>query len=156
MIKIITGDINSGKSTKFLELYNQLDGQLGLYSKKIVEQSIGNVVGYNLVLLPSGEEFPFIRLKEEIGDASRNDFLYQGRFAFSKEVFNIATDYVLRNLTTQPVWIDEIGRLEIRGLGFYSLLKSLILDKREMIITLRSNLLRQFADKYAITNYQLL
>lgn len=81
MVRIITGDIHSGKSTRFLELYIQGNGDVGLYAKKLYA-SDHTIVGYSLLLLPLMEEIPFICLKESV--SGNEDYYMQGRFAFGR------------------------------------------------------------------------
>lgn len=57
MIRIITGPVNGGKSTRFLKLYEESGDSIGLYAKKLYNEE-ETIVGYNLILLPGKEEIP--------------------------------------------------------------------------------------------------
>jgi len=165
-IKIITGGVNSGKSAKFLRLWReaaqagQTNQPVGLYSEKI-QNAAGVVTGYDLVFLSGGEgeKHPFIFPRETIPTENAGDYFFQGRFAFLKESFQMAERHTLRALEHAgncSVWLDEVGNLELKGLGFDALLRVLFKSEREVTFTVRSSLLKKIAAKYGITAYELL
>lgn len=154
MIRIITGPVNGGKSTRFLKLYEESGDGIGLYAKKLYNEE-KTIVGYNLILLPGKEEIPFICLKESIYQ-NENCYLIQGRFAFLKEPFEIAKRYILSSSDHIPVWIDEIGKLELKGKGYDKLLRRLLKSDREITITVRDSLLVDILNQYKIKEYRLL
>ena len=153
MARIITGDIHSGKSTRFLELYIQGNGDVGLYAKKLYA-SDHTIVGYSLLLLPLMEEIPFICLKESV--SGNEDYYMQGRFAFWKDAFKKGEEYILGCPPEKAVWIDEVGGLELKGLGFDFLLRSLLNSKRDVTFTVRSSLLPEVLGRYNIKEYYFL
>ena len=153
MVHIITGDIHSGKSTRFLNLYSQRNREVGLYAKKLYNPD-QTIAGYNLVLLPIMDEIPFICLKESV--ESHGDYYMQGRFAFWKGAFKKGEDYILGSPSEKGVWIDEVGGLELKGLGFDFLLHTLIDSHRDVTFTVRTSLLNRVLDRYNITEYILL
>lgn len=155
MIKIITGPANSGKSTKFLRLYEEDGDSIGLYSQKLYDEEKA-IVGYNLVLLPDKEEeVPFIRLKESVCQ-NTDRYLIQGRFAFPAETFKIGERYILDYPATNPVWIDEIGALELKGLGYDYLIRRLLESNRDITFTIRDIFLEKVLANYRIPEYKLL
>lgn len=155
MIKVITGDIDSGKSTRFMQLYDQSGNDIGLFSKKLYDEN-NQIIGYNLILLPEGRELPFIILKEEVLESEKENYLFQGRFAFLKESFKTGEQYILNHPDAETIWIDEIGGLEIKNLGFANLMKTLIQTDRNLIITIRNTLLRKFIKQFGIEEYEVL
>ncbi|MFV0505368.1 MAG: nucleoside-triphosphatase [Bacteroidales bacterium] len=153
-MKIITGEVDSGKSTRFLCSYNEaLNQTIALCSCKLYD-SKGAIVGYDLVLLPHKVRLPFIILKECVDIA--DNYYSQGRFAFSKEAFIAADRYVQSFPNSTPLWIDEVGKLELKGLGYDSLLRNAQKDLREIVIVVRTNLLCEVIDNYSIKDYELL
>ncbi len=142
MINIITGETNSGKSTKFMLLFSKETSAIGLFSKKLCNNQ-NKIIGYNLVLLPNKEEYPFIILKESVHPVHKDNYLYQGRFAFIKSTFEIGEKYILDNLSNHSVWIDEVGSLELKGTGYSNLIKKLIGKNINLTITIKSNLLEK-------------
>ncbi len=150
MINIITGETNSGKSTKFIHLFSNEIDAIGLFSKKLYDNN-KNIIGYNLVTLPYNDEYPFIILKEEVAPKEHHLYHYQGRFAFIKSSFTIGEEYIMSHLPTRSVWIDEVGSLELKGLGYDSLIKTLINQHINLTITTKSNLLDRVIDRYGKT-----
>ena len=155
MIKIITGETDSGKSTRFIGLHELSDNDIGLFSKKLYDEN-RQIVGYNLLLLPSGSQLPFIIRKEKVLESEKENYLFQGRFALLKKSFNIGEQHILNHLSDRTVWIDEIGGLEIKGLGFANLVKILIRSNCDLVITIRNTLLEKFIDQFGIEEYELL
>ena len=147
MVKIIKGEVNSGKSTKFLRLYKASNSGAGLYSEKWLDDA-GSVIGYDLVLLPAGKKLPFIFLHESIPPEDADNYYIQGKFAFLKETFKIAEQYILEYAADTPVWIDEIGGLELNGWGYDGLLKTLLAANRDVTFTVRYNLFEKIVAKY--------
>lgn len=155
MVSVITGEINSGKSRRFIQLYKQSDKGIGLFSKKLCHEN-GQIIGYDLILLPEEKELRFITLKDYISETDPDDYLYQGRFAFLKSTFLAGEQYISEQSATGTVWIDEIGGLEIKGLGYHNLIKKLLKTNRDLVITIRSSLLQAFLMKYSVTEYEVL
>ncbi|MFV0482550.1 MAG: nucleoside-triphosphatase [Bacteroidales bacterium] len=154
-MKIITGDINSGKSTRFLKYFSDFENRVGLYSKKLYDEG-GVIVGYDLVLLPLGKTLPFIMLREQVDEKNLDNYYMQGCFAFSKEAFAAAEEYVRSFPDDTALWIDEIGGLELKGLGYDSLLKVALESGRDIVIVVRQDLLGQVRDKYGIKEHEIL
>ena len=150
MVRIISGETNSGKSTKFFKLFEEEINAIGLFSKKTYD-SQNNIIGYNLITLPNKEEYPFIMLKEMTDPTESELYLYQGRFAFIKSTFIIGEKYIIENLNNHSVWIDEIGSLELKGMGYDKLLKTLISNNANLTITTKSNLAERVIDRYNLS-----
>lgn len=153
MVRIISGDIDSGKSTRFINLYKEENSGAGLYSKKLYDKK-GNIAGYHLVLLPVEKELPFICLKESVSKEDTSNYHIQGRFAFLKETFRIAERYIMDYPTGCPVWIDEIGGLELKGLGHDALMKTLLKSGRDITFTARSKLLERVLRRYGLNSFK--
>ena len=154
MIKIITGPMNGGKSTQFLKLYEESGDGIALYSQKQYDES-NTIVGYNLVLLPDKKEIPFICLKDSVCP-NEDRYFIQGRFAFLKETFEQAERYILSFPDHLPVWIDEVGGLELKGLGYSNLLHKLLESDRNIILTVRDRLLEKVLNRYKTRDYSLI
>ena len=80
----------------------------------------------------------------------------QGRFAFWKDAFKKGEEYILGCPPEKAVWIDEVGGLELKGLGFDFLLRSLLNSKRDVTFTVRSSLLPEVLGRYNIKEYYFL
>lgn len=155
MLHFILGESHSGKSTRFLSLFQQEHGNLGLYSEKLYENEV--IIGYNLVLLPIKKQLPFIKRKESLSTYDIEQYYQQGRFVFLKETFLEGERYILDHLTSNnTVWIDEIGGLELKGLGYDALLSSLINKNVDLVLTVRTSLFSSVLERYQITEYQII
>lgn len=146
--------MNGGKSTQFLKLYEESGDGIALYSQKQYDES-NTIVGYNLVLLPDKKEIPFICLKDSVC-SNEDRYFIQGRFAFLKETFEQAERYILSSPAHLPVWIDEVGGLELKGLGYSNLLHKLLESDRNIILTVRDRLLEKVLNRYKTRDYSLI
>jgi nucleoside-triphosphatase THEP1 len=89
----------------------------------------------------------YIALKKECPTL---DSLNIGKYKFSISSFNEITNYTLKSLDSKPdfVVLDEIGPLELKGLGFDELLKSLLSSDSNLILVIRNTLLEEIIQHY--------
>ena len=147
MVTIVTGAIDSGKTRYLKKLYEKYAKGDGVLSLKYYQDD--RFLGYDLVHLRSGEQTAFIRLKTQLPENWKERYAI-GKFSFSKEGF-IFADKVLGNMKTGPVYIDEIGPLEILDKkGFYKKLKELINRNIDLFITIRSTLIDSLHDEFGL------
>ncbi len=145
MLTIITGKINSGKTTRMKSLYDQNKKGDGLLSVKAYEAD--QHIGYNLSHLKSGNQKPFIRLKNNLPEDWLPIFQV-GKYSFSKSGLDFASE-ILTNITETPIYIDEIGPLEIHyHKGFYHSLNDLL--NKDLVISLRDSLYNDFFKTFTI------
>jgi nucleoside-triphosphatase THEP1 len=115
-IVIITGEIHSGKTTfaqKIIsDLLNQKIRVAGFVSVGIDKD--GTRTGFNL------EEIGSLRRVELCSDRKDDKGLRLGRFYFNREALAFGNEILnLHNLSDkQLIVIDEIGQLELKGLGW--------------------------------------
>lgn len=158
MVTIITGDKNTGKTTYMESWYTRDSWGVGFLSRKVFDS--GRFVGYDLVLLPGGEYLPLCRLdgQGEKEGISRERGIGQGRFIFDSHAFREASCWVnaypLRE--SEPVWIDEIGALELSGRGFDALLRTVLAKGHELRVVFREHLFDSLLNHYSITEYNVL
>ncbi|MFP4548171.1 MAG: nucleoside-triphosphatase [Fidelibacterota bacterium] len=146
MITIITGKVNAGKTTYMQHLYANKKKGDGFVSVKVFENN--QHTGYDLHHLKTKNTKPFIRKKTKLPQNWQEIFKI-GDYSFSKDGFAFAKD-IIRNTAEEPVFIDEIGPLEIfQKSGFYSLLKERL--NSDLYITLREHLYDDFLKSFAIT-----
>ena len=148
MITLVTGAIDSGKTRYLKKLYEKDEKGDGILSLKHYED--GLLLGYDLFHLKSREQKAFIRLKTQLPENWKEKFDI-GKYSFSEEGFIFAEE-VLNNIETGPVYIDEIGPLEIwEKKGFYKILKELIKKDRDQFITLRPSLIDDFHKEFKLS-----
>jgi nucleoside-triphosphatase THEP1 len=155
MIHIITGSINSGKTTKLLSLYNELKAGDGfILPKAFIE---GNYTGQQIVRLSTGIGIPF-SFKKDYTPAYWDEKYCLDVYSFSHQGFEFATETVKDIVSNKvsPVFIDEIGPLELEDKGFFQLLLQLLSEDHTMYISVREFLLENVIDKFEIKQYEII
>jgi nucleoside-triphosphatase THEP1 len=137
MITIITGAVNSGKTTQLLKFYSENRQGEGFALPKYYVN--GNYAGQKIVRLSSGESTIFSLTKSYIPPHWHEDFHYEN-YSFSAEGMllanHITDDIIMNNLN--PVFIDEVGPLEIQKKGFYFITRKMISYQKDLFLTVRS------------------
>ena len=154
MINIITGRVNSGKTTELIKIYNRLGMGDGFYNRKLY--SHGHYTGQEIVILSSGKS----KLWSCRGAKLQNFkqcFCY-GTYSFSKEGAEYAENTINSILKSgiEPIYIDEIGPLELQGKGFHKLFKCCLEANREIYVVIRESCVEAVIKKYNITNYKII
>ncbi|MFC2146661.1 nucleoside-triphosphatase, partial [Acidobacteriota bacterium] len=125
MIYIITGGIDEGKTREIEAIYRQIKKGDGWISKKVFLNK--EFAGYEIQRLSTNEKLPLAYKKEYVPPGW--DEIYSiGPFLFSKQAFEFAgkiiDEIIEKNIN--PVFIDEIGPLELQGKGFYPMLEKIL------------------------------
>lgn len=155
MVKIVTGKINSFKSTRLEELFKQDHLGDGFIAKKIMKNNL--VYGYNLMLLSNQEEIPFIR--RDIFDKGNEEIIYKlGPYHFFKSAFQFVEEKmdVFLKFGVSPIYIDEISLLELQDKGFHKVLLKLLQNQVDLCLVVREDLLEKVLEKYQIKNAQII
>ena len=167
MINIITGKIQSSKTTKLISLFEKHKNGDGFACKKVYKNE--KFIGYNIVHLQTGKAIPFAYLKFDKRVSSLavmkyipkdwNEKFQFGQFSFSKEGFIFAEkiiDSTIKN-NIEPIFIDEIGPVEIlMKKGFYKLMKKVLKSKIECYITIRNDMLDKFVEEFHVNKYNVI
>lgn len=156
MITILTGTINSGKSTWMLEdspLHNNSDGFISIksFNEKIH-------TGYDLYRPLTQEQVPFIRKLSYLPPGWLEAEKIKDAYSFSKEGFDFAAkivDYALSQVAKPRFYLDEVGFLELSGRGFAPHLKALLKAEVDLVIAIRDFLLEKALKEFAIEKYEL-
>ena len=120
MINIVTGKRNSGKTTHLKNFYEKSQKGAGFLSIKIFDNQSQHI-GYNLLNLKTKIEVPFIRQIQHIPEIWNEKYKF-GTYSFSIDGFKFA-ESIINNCQEEPIFIDEIGLLEIsEKKGFFNLL----------------------------------
>lgn len=155
MVNIITGSINSGKTNYLIQLYNNL--QLGDGFVSIKNMDNHKVLGYDVMCLSTKEKRSLVLNKDYVL-AEWQECCSIGPYSFSKE----AVDFVesrLRKLMVNkvtPIFLDEIGPLEIQGQCFHQIFLELLNSGCELYITVRENSIMEVIQKYQIQHKKLI
>lgn len=154
MIEIITGEINTGKSTRLKKDFSAHSGADGFVCSKFFVDDVH--AGYDLVHLPTNDSCAFIRKVEFMPDCWNEATRIMDNFTFSKEGFEfakkIADNAILNNISR--FYIDEIGHLELNGEGFYNMVNKLLtVPNLTLVFIVRRRLLEQTIALFKIKDY---
>lgn len=140
-IYILTGEVNSGKTSLLKEVVSKKENYLGILQVKVNKRrflyNISNKRSYALDM-------------EE-----RNDSTFSiGRFHFAKSVFFRAHDEILSQVQNhhELIIIDEVGPLELQNSGHYDLIILLLKlnVSQKLLFVTRSSLLDLVTKKFKI------
>lgn len=164
MVKIITGKINSSKTTRITEHYLECKKGDGIISKKVMQDN--KVFGYKASRLSDNLEFSFM-IHE---DFYNNDLypevdVFDNKFSSQigpykvftkamKKVNSIYKDLIRRKVA--PLYFDEVGKLEIEKNGFYKMIKKALKNDVDIIFTAREDLVEEIVDIFNISNYEII
>lgn len=145
-IVVVSGEINIGKTTALQQWLstNHHYKITGFLTPKTLQERIFLKIDSNTYLKMLAEE-------DEL------DSLNIGKYKFSISSFNDITNYTLKSLESKPdfVVLDEIGPLELKGLGFHELLTTLLGLDSNLILVIRNTLLEQIIQNYKLYIYDL-
>ncbi len=153
MIHIVTGKIDSGKSTKLMELYETIDKGDGFVLLKTMDN--GKPVYYDAYRLSRKTRCRTIVREDMITDESVAFAIGPYRFLTS------AVAWINREMTellqtgTRPLFFDEAGILEINKKGFYPLIKAIVESDADLYITVRTPLVEKFLETFNIQTYRI-
>ncbi len=156
-VKLITGKINSGKST-FAEAYmigKQLSGESTAGFLSDAEYVEGKKDRYFLRNIRTNTRTLAVSAEKESDDLKTYGF---SRFYFSETAYKNACDVLTAAVSSSIILIDEIGPLELNGYGFTPALKFLLKTfTGELLLVVRKDALEKVLSYYAIAaEYEIL
>jgi nucleoside-triphosphatase THEP1 len=151
MVHIITGEINQGKTTRIISIFNENRNGDGFITKKVFGN--GGFDGYEIVRLSNGDKMPFINKILSVPDEA---FRY-GIFSFSQRALNFAEEIIdeLLSNNISPVYMDEIGPVELDGKGFCELLRKALHTDIDLYITVRQSCVDAVVKKFNIRKCEI-
>ena len=155
MVKIVTGSINSLKTTRIINYYEDNPIGDGFVSKKIMKDNL--VYGYNLMQLSTKHEIPLV-IRDSLWDGKKRIIFKIGPYCFFEEALMFLeekTDEFINN-NINPIFLDEIGILELNGEGFDQILKKLIKNKCDLFLVVRSDLLDKVCERYGFKEIEII
>ena len=148
MIFIITGPVNSGKTSTIQKLCNDFPQTTfsGIISQGICSDGIKT--GYKIIDIESGNE-SLLATTEPMDTGIRT-----ARYYFYPKGFQFGEDILFNIKDKKNVIIDEIGKLELNKKGFYDPLKYLIENfKGNMVLVVRDFLVQEVINFFNIKEY---
>lgn len=151
MKTIVIGKINDNKTTTMLELYKKRGTGDGFVSIKHMIQD--TVHSYDAMQLSTHEQRLFIK-RDIFYD---NDFRVcckLGPYYFSDETMAWIKETMLtlaqRGVT--PLYLDEIGVLELDNKGFHDVLKTLVSMNVDLVLSVREDLVDKIIKHYNLND----
>jgi len=154
MMIIITGDVQSGKSTFAMELAMHLVQKkqkiAGIIAKGLWKDNLRS--GFNLIDLSTNQQVPLARRKIKFKKSHVTPF----------DFFEDGMDFGANALDKKKccfsniIFIDEIGKLELIGFGWASLLNPLLTIKSATHIWIvRENFVNEVCINWNLKNVQI-
>lgn len=149
-IIIITGEINSGKTTMLEKFANEEKAKgvspTGILARGAVEENIK--IGFDVIDLSTGISMPLARVDEPFDKG-----FAIGKYYFSSDAFKFAQDALLNFHPRGVVFLDEAGPLELEGRGHAECLQILInSDITRLYVSVRTECLEEFVGKFVKAN----
>ena len=155
MINIITGEVNQGKTSKLLNIYSKIKCGDGFFNRKVYIN--GHYAGQDIVRL-STSEAKALSFKEGYIPSDWDEAYRYSTYSFCKTGFlfaeDIVSDIIKNNIN--PIFIDEIGPLELQEKGFYNIFKLCLQIQGNLYVVIRRNLLNEIINKFEINKYMLI
>ncbi len=153
MVTFVTGPVNSGKTTKMAAIFREKGGD-GILCPKYLENGIHR--GYDLLHLATGNRIPFIRRRDAQPENWHEAFSF-GPWSFAARGQEISAEIIGNAIETgtTPVFLDEIGPIELKDRGFAPLFRILLKTETEQIVSVRDFLLEDIINFFEIKNYQI-
>lgn len=147
---MITGKVQGGKTTLLSELLDRFKKENLKITGFLCPGSFkeGQRSAFTLVNLENGDQLPMATIEEKEG------WLKYRRFFFNPEAFTQGEVWIRDGLANHPdlVVIDEVGPMELQGLGWWNILK--LIEKRmdiAQIWIVREQILREVQAKWNIS-----
>ncbi len=156
MVNIISGEIDSGKTTKMLQIYNDIKCGDGFITKKFYIN--GTNAGQEIIRLSTGDGLIF-SLKKNFLQENWNERHSYYDYSFSEIGLKFAEEIIEASIVKdiQPIYIDEIGPLEIcYEQGLYNTFMNVLSAKREIYVSVRYDCLDKFIKKFEIEKYSII
>lgn len=146
MVSIVTGTINSGKTTRMKALHDRLGGD-GFVMEKTMDKD--TVKSYHALRLATGEKRLLV-LREGYDDPDFTEETRIGPYRFDSNTLEWIRSVMreLMRLRARPLFLDEIGKLELRGEGFDALLDDLAKMDVPLYISVREDLIKDVIKRY--------
>jgi nucleoside-triphosphatase THEP1 len=81
-----------------------------------------------------------------------------GPYLFLEDAMNWIESSIIQMIENkvEPIYLDEIGLLELDDLGFSTILRKMVESNLELIISVRTDLVEQIIQKYSLKNVKII
>ncbi len=155
MVTIITGPINTGKTTWLMKDFDSRKNADGFACKKVKNND--EHIGYELVHLATGETCQFIRKINHIPEGWNEAFRLGMHYTFSKEGFTFAEKICDEALAkgVSSFYLDEVAHLELKGQGFANILRRILSADIDLVLVVREALIEKICKSFGIKEYKI-
>jgi len=156
MITIITGSINRGKTTKMIEHYHtHLKGD-GFVSLKIMD--IDHVNHYETMKLSTQEKKVIMVHELDYLNKDQEGTVKIGPYYLIYDAFSWVEDEIRKMIQkrTSPIYLDEIGMLELKGEGFHQILCEMLASDLDLILVVRESLRHDVVSTYQMKDVRFM
>jgi nucleoside-triphosphatase THEP1 len=144
MIYILSGPIQTGKTTALVKWSATRSDVFGILTP---------VVNGKRIFMDAHTQDQF---EMESNDVEQ-EVVSIGRFKFSREAFEKASQIIGRAINKSWLVIDEIGPLELNKEGFYEILrKALENHTQQLLIVVRESLLPRVTEFFQVKSYDVI
>jgi len=151
VIYFITGPVNSGKTTRMLNIYASQNKGDGFYLKKVYKGPY--YAGQRIVRLSTNFSLPFSYI-DHYEPANWDQACRYKNYSFSLSAIAFARSVAASR--ANPFFIDELGPLELCGEGFYDITLELIKSTTDLYAVVRAECLFAIIKKFDIKNYSII
>jgi nucleoside-triphosphatase THEP1 len=143
-IKIVTGPVQSGKTSKLFAYINRLESVDGILAPIVDGKRMLYYISSKII-------------KELEVEKRSSATIDVGKYIFLKDSFDWANERLLSSLKEEPDWliIDEIGKLELQKEGLHRsceiILKEIYNSKSNLILVIRDYLINDVLKTYFIS-----
>ena len=148
MITIITGNINDHKTTKAYRHFLKDRKGDGVLSVKIMDHH--QVLYYEAFHLQSNQKKVLCYHEKH----QQVDFKHEkiGPYGFIPETQKWVENLMIHLIEqkVEPLYLDEIGVLELEGHGFHSILKRMLESQLDLVLVMRKPLIERWKQMYQV------
>jgi nucleoside-triphosphatase THEP1 len=155
MVTFVTGKINSGKTTKLYELYQQTgqgDGYIAIKQMQGLK-----VVEYTAKRLSGDESFPYV-IRDEFDLGFKKIACSIGPYRFYQDAVDEIIKEIRRMIeySIEPIYLDEIGQLELKGECFADVFREMVSSGLEIVVSIKKDLLEDVIKTFDIHDYKII
>jgi nucleoside-triphosphatase THEP1 len=154
MVTFVTGRINSGKTTKLFELYQQTGRGDGYIAIKQMQGT--KVVEYTAKRLSSDDAFPYV-VRDEFDPGTKKIACSIGPYRFYQDAVDEMVAEIRRMIeySIEPIFLDEIGQLELRGECFAQVFSEMVASGLDLVVSVKKELLEDVIKTFGIHDYKI-
>ena len=146
---LVIGDVGAGKTRACSRAIAEVETEGyeigGVLSPRLLEAGV--TVGYDVVDLKTGERTEFLRSKPPGERKIGRFYLRSGGMEFASAAISRGVD------EADLVFLDEVGRMELKGLGLAESVEKVLASRSQGVYLLRRAFINRFRESFAVSQY---